>query len=220
MRTSLRLLSSAALLITLVACDADTDRAKYSEEAEATAKQLRQKIRDEVRSLGEHAWAGEYYHGDGLGVNVFLMLAPQAGYLFEWHGCLGLYDRNYGKVSCTDEVVVRRYHASGVNRSQANLTPSSGLQYELVPIKLDHDRHPCADPHHCDHLDPCDGKPGRGGKPAGQKRSDRFDAPRFRRPPSDIHDPRGRNRQTAVDLQRGQRPSGLVSRRETNRLRG
>ena len=31
------------------------------------------------------------------------MLAPSAGYLFEWRGCLGLYDRNYGTVVVANE---------------------------------------------------------------------------------------------------------------------
>jgi hypothetical protein len=48
------------------------------------------------------AWAGEYYKGDGKGENVSLALAPQTGYVFEWHGCLGVYDRNYGGVSVVD----------------------------------------------------------------------------------------------------------------------
>jgi hypothetical protein len=63
------------------------------------AQSLRAKIQDEIKTIGNHEWAGQYYHGDGLGVNVSLILAPKAGYLFEWHGCLGLYDRNYGAVA-------------------------------------------------------------------------------------------------------------------------
>jgi hypothetical protein len=76
---------------------ADTD--KHSAQAETMAKMLRGQIRNEIKTLGNHAWAGEYYHGDGLGVNVSLILAPKAGYVFEWHGCMGLYDRNYGAVT-------------------------------------------------------------------------------------------------------------------------
>lgn len=72
---------------------------KRSEEANQAAEKIRQAIRKEIKTLGNHAWAGEYYFGDGLGVNVSLILAPASGYVFEWHGCLGLYDRNYGTVT-------------------------------------------------------------------------------------------------------------------------
>lgn len=57
------------------------------------------KIEAEIKKLGDHQWAGDYYEGDGLGENVTLVIAPESGYLFEWHGCLGLYDRNYGAVT-------------------------------------------------------------------------------------------------------------------------
>jgi hypothetical protein len=75
---------------------------KQSQNAEQAAKSLRITIQDEIAALGNHEWAGEYYEGDGLGVNVSLILAPKSGYVFEWHGCLGLYDRNYGAVTLKD----------------------------------------------------------------------------------------------------------------------
>ncbi|MBN2031238.1 hypothetical protein JW824_13470 [bacterium] len=43
-------------------------------------------------------WAGSYYMGDGLGSDAYLDIALKSGFAFEEHGCLGLYDRNYGKV--------------------------------------------------------------------------------------------------------------------------
>ena len=76
---------------------------KLSAEAEKTAKTLSQQIRKEISQLKNHEWAGEYYEGDGLGENVSLTIAPKHGYVFEWHGCLGLYDRNYGHVTATNE---------------------------------------------------------------------------------------------------------------------
>ncbi|MGH7139355.1 MAG: hypothetical protein ACREHD_26720 [Pirellulales bacterium] len=63
---------------------------------ERAADTRRQIIRSEINSLASHEWAGEYYYGDGLGVNISLVLAPRSGYSFEWRGCGGLYDRNYG----------------------------------------------------------------------------------------------------------------------------
>jgi hypothetical protein len=64
----------------------------------AASEAQTKKIRLELRSLRTHDWAGEYYFGDGLGVNVSLVLAPENGFVFTWHGCLGLYDLNYGDV--------------------------------------------------------------------------------------------------------------------------
>jgi len=108
--------------------DTDADGAKSSKEAEAAAERLRGKIRDEVKSLGEHAWAGEYYYGDGLGVNVAFMLAPRAGYVFEWHGCLGLYDRNYGKVSYSNGAIHLQFTYPNQRRGFGGIAP------ELVPV--------------------------------------------------------------------------------------
>jgi hypothetical protein len=43
-------------------------------------------------------WAGTYYRGDGLGLNVSVTLAPHGGFAYTWTGCLGRYDANYGRV--------------------------------------------------------------------------------------------------------------------------
>jgi len=43
-------------------------------------------------------WAGEYYEGDGLGTNVDIHLAPQAGIGFLNYGCLGLYGGDQGDI--------------------------------------------------------------------------------------------------------------------------
>ena len=97
-----RSIGGILFLCAAVSLAGDPDDAKRSDEADKTAKQLQERIRAEVKSLGDHAWAGEYYQGDGLGVNVSFLLAPGAGYVFEWHGCLGLYDRNYGSLTFTN----------------------------------------------------------------------------------------------------------------------
>lgn len=69
----------------------------FSKAAEAEARDRRTAIERETVQLGaDHAWAGKYYTGDGLGTNISLHLAPVAGVVFEWHGCLGVYGRNYG----------------------------------------------------------------------------------------------------------------------------
>lgn len=43
-------------------------------------------------------WAGTYYVGDGLGQNVVIVLAPRGGIAYQNHGCLGLYDGDWGEI--------------------------------------------------------------------------------------------------------------------------
>ncbi|TWU51424.1 hypothetical protein [Rubripirellula reticaptiva] len=76
----------------------DAANEKLSEQAGRNAAKLKSLITKEIESLGNHAWAGSYYMGDGLGENVSLVISPTNGYVFEWHGCMGLYDRNFGKI--------------------------------------------------------------------------------------------------------------------------
>jgi hypothetical protein len=78
---------------------------KFSKASVAAAEARTRKIQQELRHLNKHEWAGEYYFGDGLGVNVSLTLAPENGFVFTWHGCLGLYDLNYGDVAFTNGTV-------------------------------------------------------------------------------------------------------------------
>jgi hypothetical protein len=40
--------------------------------------------------------AGEYYHGDGTGVNCTIKLSAAGKFDYEWRGCLGTYDKNEG----------------------------------------------------------------------------------------------------------------------------
>jgi hypothetical protein len=77
---------------------AQEEEKKLSEESIASSDAREKRIRQELKQLKHHAWAGEYYYGDGLGVNVALILAPKSGFVFTWHGCLGLYDLNYGQM--------------------------------------------------------------------------------------------------------------------------
>ena len=100
MKTYFRLVMALILASATVAFG--EDGRKRSETAEKEAKSKRETIFAEVKKLGVHHWAGEYYAGDGLGVNTSLVLAPGSGYVFEWHGCLGMYDRNYGPVAWND----------------------------------------------------------------------------------------------------------------------
>lgn len=117
------LLLSASMLVA-----ADALEEKRSPKADAAAKTIREQIRAELQKLPDHPWAGEYYLGDGLGLNISLSLAPAAGYLFEWHGCLGLYDRNYGAVTCTNGHL--RLSFTFTNQPQG----FQGILGELIPI--------------------------------------------------------------------------------------
>lgn len=101
---------------------------KQSLKAEKSATERKEKIRAEIKALPDHPWAGEYYAGDGLGVGTTLAVAPDAGYVFEWHGCLGLYDRNYG---------VANWEAGRLRLSFTFENKQKGFQGiapELVPV--------------------------------------------------------------------------------------
>ncbi len=101
---------------------------KRSERANATAEKLRRTISEEIRTIGSHEWAGNYYYGDGQGVNAHLIVAPQSGYLFQWRGCLGLYDRNYGAIT-SDKGRLRLSFTFPNKRSGFQ-----GIAEELIPI--------------------------------------------------------------------------------------
>src|ERR1043165_9014837 len=86
------------LFLTAWVQDDPDSKAKFTPEAELAEKDRRSRIEAELRTLPAHPWGGSYYQGDGLGVNQHIVLSPKAGFVFTWHGCLGLYDRNYGEV--------------------------------------------------------------------------------------------------------------------------
>src|SRR5580658_2242417 len=88
--------------LSIVVSAAGCADAKRSAGAERAAEDRRTRIQAEIKQLGDHPWAGEYYTGDGLGENVSLLIAPSTGYVFEWHGCMGLYDRNFGTATETN----------------------------------------------------------------------------------------------------------------------
>ncbi len=112
-----------------VACAAKDEDPRFSDDAEKTAQSRRAAIEAEIKGLGEHPWAGEYYEGDGLGVNVFVTLAPQAGFVFEWHGCGGCYDRNYGAVTSDGDRISLDF------TFENNREGFRGLANNFVPIR-------------------------------------------------------------------------------------
>jgi len=73
-------------------------------------------------------WAGDYYVGDILGMNVSIMLAPKAGITYTWHGSVGLYDGNYGDIK---EVIDFNNdgHPDGLKINWA-LHPTTGYDFD------------------------------------------------------------------------------------------
>ena len=111
---------------------------KLSKKVEREANARRRKIAWEISRKRSHPWAGEYYTGDGLGVNTTLMVAPDAGFVFEFRGCLGLYDRNFGEVALSNGMVALscKYPNSrkGFQGIAINLVPVSwGARSYLIP---------------------------------------------------------------------------------------
>jgi len=49
--------------------------------------------------------AGDYYFGDGLGVNCSLTVTAKGKFTFQWNGCLGTYDKNEGSASIKEGVL-------------------------------------------------------------------------------------------------------------------
>jgi len=121
-------LSVALLSLRLYAQDADSDP-KLSKAAVEAAEARTKKIQQEIRGLRNHEWAGEYFFGDGLGVNVTLTLAPQNGFVFTWYGCLGLYDQNYGDVTFTQGTVKLLFTYPNKRGGFQGIAP------ELMPVR-------------------------------------------------------------------------------------
>jgi hypothetical protein len=77
---------------------------KEREAIEARQQRIEAELKDLDRDKlpKEHwarDWAGEYYQGDGLGANILFRLAPESGFSYTWHGCMGLYDGNHGDIA-------------------------------------------------------------------------------------------------------------------------
>jgi len=101
---------------------------KFSKGSKAKLEAKKLLIDEELNALAAPAWAGRYYYGDGLGVNVALSLAPKSGFAFTWNGCLGLYDLNYGDVLEADGKI--RLIFKHPNDRQG----FEGIAPELIPI--------------------------------------------------------------------------------------
>lgn len=108
---------------------------KFSKRAEANLEVRKKKtIQQELKTLKFDSWAGDYYYGDGLGVNVELNLAPRSGFAFTWNGCLGQYDMNYGDVVETGGKIRLVFKLPNERKGFQGIAP------EFFPIKWG-DRH-------------------------------------------------------------------------------
>ena len=113
--------------------------AKLSKASIATSEARTKKIKQELSSLKDHNWAGEYFFGDGEGVNVSLALAPDSGFVFSWHGCGGLYDLNYGEVLFESGVVKLRFEYPNKREGFEGIAPKLlavhwGKRHYLIDI--------------------------------------------------------------------------------------
>lgn len=95
---------------------------------ETEIEQRRTRIQQEIATLKQHPWAGDYYEGDGLGANISISLAPDTGIAATWHGCLGLYGANRGKVVERDGTLRFEYE-------QPNAPGFGGFPDTLRPVR-------------------------------------------------------------------------------------
>ena len=89
----------------------------------------REAIAAELQQLPGHAWAAEYYEGDGLGANISLSLAPQSGVTALWTGCLGLYGSNEGRIQEQPDGRLR------FRFNRANARGFGGFPADVVPVR-------------------------------------------------------------------------------------
>ena len=69
-------------------------RDKLLEEESAAARSRIAAVAADPRAFPAwiQEWAGEYSCGDGLGMNVSILIGPTGKVVYTWHGCMGLYD--------------------------------------------------------------------------------------------------------------------------------
>ncbi|QWF15654.1 hypothetical protein [Lysobacter capsici] len=92
-------LQAQARETTGVQASAPLDEDSPSERIGSQVQRRGQLVQTELLGLhGQHAWAGDYYEGDGLGMNVRVLIAPGAGVSSTWRGCTGMYAQNEGEV--------------------------------------------------------------------------------------------------------------------------
>ena len=70
---------------------------------------------DQPESSAAARVVGEYYKGDGLGVNLYLSLNEDRTFRCLWRGCLGVYGECHGSWSLVDNrIVTQPSHQDGM----------------------------------------------------------------------------------------------------------
>ncbi|HEV2608056.1 MAG TPA: hypothetical protein VGT79_08740 [Xanthomonadaceae bacterium] len=75
----------------------DTEPSERSQKVPQAVIDRQAAIEKDLKRSPKEAWAGDYYQGDGLGMNVRMLVSP-VGVTTTWHGCLGLYGANEGSI--------------------------------------------------------------------------------------------------------------------------
>lgn len=101
----------------------------HSEATQRTAQEREARIHEELANAEADEWTGEYRFGDGLGVNVRLLFAPKAGFVYSWRGCFGQYDLNYGSVEWSDNKLSLQFDRENKRGAFFGLSP------EFVPVR-------------------------------------------------------------------------------------
>lgn len=89
----------------------------------------REAIASELQQLQGHAWAAEYYEGDGMGANISMSLAPQSGVTATLTGCTGLYGSNEGRIQEQPDGRLR------FRFNRANARGFGGFPADVMPVR-------------------------------------------------------------------------------------
>lgn len=85
--------------------------------------------RDLAKTDGLPFWAGKYFEGDGLGMNISLYVSPTAGFAFTNYGCLGLYGAGEGDISVQQDGSLKfAFHTP-------QSSTSSDFPGEVIPVR-------------------------------------------------------------------------------------
>lgn len=85
-------------------------------------------IERDLKRSPKEAWAGDYYQGDGLGMNVRMLVSP-VGVATTWHGCLGLYGANEGSIRVDSSSSLRFAF------NKPNEDKFGGFPGQVVPVR-------------------------------------------------------------------------------------
>ena len=101
----------------------------HSEATQSAVREREARILEELAGAELDEWTGEYQFGDGLGVNVRLLFAPKAGFVYSWSGCFGQYDLNYGGIEWRKNGLSLRLERPYKHEAHR------GLPSELIPVR-------------------------------------------------------------------------------------